>query len=273
MGLFSNNSKLCPICGGATPRLLAKKIQGEAICSNCASEIAADDELVKSWTLEDLRRHLVYREENKRQIDTFCATRSIDYGKEIMVDDTNRLFYIKQWAEENPPILKFDEITGYELEVGWHTVETWSRGMPRTPYQPPELGMMGTMVAVANAFGSKKDKDDDDSKSETIKLTLRLNNPYLKEYELVDASVFGDSMLDFQRDLNEEMTRVNTACNLIVSLTDAGAAAAFMGDAQPSAAQSTHQSVEDIKKFKELLDAGILTQEEFDAKKKQLLGL
>ena len=32
-------------------------------------------------------------------------------------------------------------------------------------------------------------------------------------------------------------------------------------------------SAEELKKFKELLDAGIITQEEFDAKKKQLLGL
>ena len=30
---------------------------------------------------------------------------------------------------------------------------------------------------------------------------------------------------------------------------------------------------EELKKFKDLLDAGIITQEEFDAKKKQLLGL
>lgn len=30
---------------------------------------------------------------------------------------------------------------------------------------------------------------------------------------------------------------------------------------------------DELKKFKDLLDAGILTQEEFDAKKKQLLGL
>lgn len=36
---------------------------------------------------------------------------------------------------------------------------------------------------------------------------------------------------------------------------------------------STTSSVDEIKKFKELLDMGILTQEEFDAKKKQLLGL
>ena len=32
-------------------------------------------------------------------------------------------------------------------------------------------------------------------------------------------------------------------------------------------------SADEIKKFKELLDMGAITQEEFDAKKKQLLGL
>jgi predicted Zn-dependent peptidase len=32
-------------------------------------------------------------------------------------------------------------------------------------------------------------------------------------------------------------------------------------------------NADELKKFKELLDAGVITQEEFDAKKKQLLGL
>lgn len=31
--------------------------------------------------------------------------------------------------------------------------------------------------------------------------------------------------------------------------------------------------IEELKKLKELLDAGVITQEDFDAKKKQLLGL
>lgn len=35
----------------------------------------------------------------------------------------------------------------------------------------------------------------------------------------------------------------------------------------------TISSADEIKKFKELLDSGIITQEEFDAKKKQLLGI
>ena len=36
---------------------------------------------------------------------------------------------------------------------------------------------------------------------------------------------------------------------------------------------SAPSPAEEIKKFKELLDAGAITQEEFDAKKKQLLGI
>ena len=35
----------------------------------------------------------------------------------------------------------------------------------------------------------------------------------------------------------------------------------------------TASNADELKKFKELLDSGIITQEEFDAKKKQLLGL
>lgn len=37
--------------------------------------------------------------------------------------------------------------------------------------------------------------------------------------------------------------------------------------------QSTISSADELKKFKELLDMGVITQEEFDQKKKQLLGL
>ena len=37
--------------------------------------------------------------------------------------------------------------------------------------------------------------------------------------------------------------------------------------------QNNDSAADELKKFKELLDMGVITQEEFDAKKKQLLGL
>ena len=41
-------------------------------------------------------------------------------------------------------------------------------------------------------------------------------------------------------------------------------------DIQP---QTQGSAADEIKKFKELLDSGIITEDEFNAKKKQLLGL
>ncbi|MGX4645690.1 DUF4429 domain-containing protein [Holzapfeliella sp. JNUCC 80] len=42
---------------------------------------------------------------------------------------------------------------------------------------------------------------------------------------------------------------------------------------QPEPQQATSSAADEIKKLKELLDQDILTQDEFDAKKKELLGL
>lgn len=41
----------------------------------------------------------------------------------------------------------------------------------------------------------------------------------------------------------------------------------------PKATSAALSPAEELKKFKELLDIGVISQEEFDAKKKQLLGL
>ena len=35
MGLFTNNKKLCPICGSPTPRLLASAVEGQNLCKEC----------------------------------------------------------------------------------------------------------------------------------------------------------------------------------------------------------------------------------------------
>ncbi len=38
MGLFSNNKKLCPLCGAPTPRLLSTKVEGMPLCKECAAK-------------------------------------------------------------------------------------------------------------------------------------------------------------------------------------------------------------------------------------------
>lgn len=62
--------------------------------------------------------------------------------------------------------------------------------------------------------------------------------------------------------------------NDIVTAGDARPAAAQPAAAQCSAKnENTLGTAEELKTYKELLDCGVITQEEFDAKKRQLLGL
>lgn len=265
MGLFSNKDKPCPMCGGATPRLLAKKINGQPICGKCNDEILADDERVDGWTLDDLRAHLAARQENQKLLENFTPTRTVEYEYEAVVDDANQLFYIKQWSVDNPPVFRFSEISGFTVEMGYHTVESWSVGMARVPFQPRATGgVLGGLAALAEVFD-----DDKDSKFENIKVTLKVNTPYLSEYELCDLSVSGSGQAAFANDMAREMAKVNTICNFIVSI--AGGTAPAPGAA--AAAPTVDRTADDIRKFKELLDAGVITPEEFDAKKKQLLGI
>ena len=60
------------------------------------------------------------------------------------------------------------------------------------------------------------------------------------------------------------------AVELLHSLKDNKSEAAPAADAP---AQQAVSAADEILKFKQLLDAGVITQEEFNAKKAQLLGL
>lgn len=64
------------------------------------------------------------------------------------------------------------------------------------------------------------------------------------------------------------------ATNLVQTLNPLDASAESTKDIPDNQRiQSLDEQLDILKKLKELLDAGILTQDEFDMKKKQILGL
>jgi len=113
MGLFGERDK-CPVCGEPVPRLMARKIEGQAICKKCDKKMSMEEEMTVNLTLEDFKKHLAYREENARLHETFHATREVEFlwGKKLCIDDDQKLFYIDQ-DDENPPIFKFKELKAF----------------------------------------------------------------------------------------------------------------------------------------------------------------
>lgn len=80
----------------------------------------------------------------------------------------------------------------------------------------------------------------------------------------LDKTFFGmQPGVTFRKKGNEMASRINEYLNQKI---------AECSKQSTTIVQQT-SAADELKKFKELLDSGIITQEEFDAKKKQLLGL
>ena len=64
-----------------------------------------------------------------------------------------------------------------------------------------------------------------------------------------------------------------TISDLLIERQDKAPAQTVIVQKQEPKAEPQKDTAEELKKYKELLDSGIITEEEFTAKKKQLLGL
>lgn len=264
MGLFTNNKKPCPICGEGTPRLLATEIVGDVpICSDCSFKISIGTVKVKDFTLDDLKEHLAMREENANRIkNEFRPNKSYEIGwTHLNIDEANKLFTIPLnmcGDTNNPPIFKFEELMGYDLEEENCVIERFNRG-DRAPLCTP------MMYAPVQQF-SLDPKVNQEHISRDFKLNLYLKNPYWDKVESSAGSATG-SRNSFQWEYSKhlgELRIVTMAIAAIIGMNLAGESDDH-GNADAVAG--------DLKKFKELMDAGIITQDEFDAKKKQLLGI
>ena len=80
MGLFTNNKKLCPICGNPTPRLLASAVEGQNLCKECAAKIDLPDGVLNSMTLDEFREYINCYDADKPLRDSFTETYRYDFG-------------------------------------------------------------------------------------------------------------------------------------------------------------------------------------------------
>lgn len=265
MGLFSNNKKPCPICGEATPRLLATKIADHTpICSNCGVKISMVDTRVSKLTVEELRDHLVLREENKNRLENdFRPTRIVPIGfTKLNIDEESRLFTLPLYMcgdVNNPPLFLFDELVGYELHDDHDLIESFHQGDDAPQF---------TSIAYAPRIHFSDRAGADDKKpleiSRGFKLILYLTNPCWDKVESNAGSVRAREFR-FHEEYLEHLANLRPVTAALSAIMGAGTA--------ENAQSSAKDTAEAILKFKELLDGGIITQEEFDAKKKQLLGI
>ena len=234
----------CPVCGGKLGLLNREKSADGLICAGCSSfffsKLGFRAAKQPTAALADYWAAL----EQRRKV--FKETDSIYDGDALFVsiDKTNRLFCFGHRGGDKGPrmIYSFDEVVGYESDAPDDlTVTETKGGIGRAVIGAAVAGPVGAIVGAATA---KTETHKAYSKENiSIRFVLPLGESNLP------TTVYPGGTTDFLR-----------SCKA--------------GAERPQVATSTASSAADeLLKFKQLLNMGAITEEEYNAKKAQLLGL
>ena len=256
MGLFGSKEN-CSICSQAVKGSKLKVSDG-VICSACIDKCAQDvqnKELllqIGNCSVSDFKKHIEFMEtENKKCLQVFKASSgSNDY---IKVDFENKLFYLPLKGKRDPFVYSFSDLINYELVEDDTTISKGGLGSAVVGG-----AIFGAAGMITGGILGKKSKDI----VKSMYITLSLNDPLLsyRKIELISTDTKKSGMI---------YNLCKKAGENTVALLDR-----ICGSVEtPVQPQTNISAADEIKKFKELLDSGIITEEEFNAKKKQLLGL
>ena len=122
MGLFGKlfEKKECDICGGEIGLLGNRKLEDGNLCKNCAKKLSPWFEERRHSTVEEIRKQLEYREENRGLAAQFTVTRALGEITKVLLDEQHGWLTVtsaSDLVEANPDILPFDAITGCRMDV------------------------------------------------------------------------------------------------------------------------------------------------------------
>ena len=230
----------CPICGQKIGFMLKSQVSDGVICSVCASICPSHP----TKTILDMQN---YWNTNKERQKIFSPTQKLKslMSEVVTIDFTNKLFVLGDISKMKvtPIFYSFDEVDGYEFEVqGQKTVTKKKGGITRAIVGGAIAGPVGALVGS----GTAKEETQTTGGIRVLKI-----------------------------DFNTHAGKTNRLCSNVptgfTNFLDECMAGKEEKNEQQS--QPINSFADEIVKFKVLLDQGIITQEEFDAKKKQLLGL
>lgn len=253
MGLFRKEE--CAICNkevGLNRIHIANK---ECICGECFKKAGFDISTpIKSMTIEDVKAAMIAYEANTKEFSTFNATKKV--GTFLQIDDNKKQWLIPVGKNKIPRVYNYADIIDYELLEDGDTITKGGLGSAVAG------GILfgGVGAIVGGATGKRKNKAVCNSLK--IKITVKdISNP-------VVYITFINSETKKNGFIYKTIYNSAQECLSLLQL---------ICDSQGTSYQNNDVTVasgaDEILKYKNLLDSGIITQEEFEAKKKQLLGL
>lgn len=296
MGLFSKKDP-CAICGGKVKGIFPSKIDGQYICSDCYGVTDLPSGAEKKMSVEDFRAYMTFREENAQLKQQFQITQAVDFGwfdTKFVFDMEKRLMCLDKSLDKT--IFEGCQIKSFVIKEDNSPIfEGSAAGLMRNPSIVPDrvadmsfqIQMFRTEVRLQEAARKLKGQDGQDDGNrlrfdvpkpfENFNVEIRFAHPY---WDVFTADMGGPGFDedfpdedDYLRDYKENFATMEQLALAIMQVAFPDAPVQSGQGSGTVSATAPVDAVAEIKRYKDLLEQGMITEEEFTAKKKQLLGI
>lgn len=306
MGLFTNNKKLCPVCNSPTPRIFPTSVEGMPICKECYRKIDLPDGMLKEMSIEDFRQYINFYNKNQVLRNTFTESfQSIDgyLSKKLLIDTAHGLFRLNE--EEKSLVFEASNLVSFRIlednmvlfESAGNVLKCYRSDIPkRVKAMSDEIAYLVMQIQLKEErerAERERQRERERNGEETTQSTyysepdielpvpleyfyveLTLDHPYWGEFQgkiygprfKRDCPSVGNYLESYERRTN----KLHEMASALMQMICPGAGEVHDG-ADTEAPKI--DAVSEIKRYKELMDSGIITEEEFAAKKRQLLGI
>lgn len=253
-----------------------------------------------SFNMKQFLEYRDFREQNHALKDQFHIDETVEFGffsEKFVFDYQNNLFCMDKGLDRT--IFHGSELESFLIsEDGAPLLEGSARGYIRHQSTVPQrindlLPQMNQLLLQQQMQETLERITNRENDTPTATTRIDLPEPFKKFYiklyfrhpywKLREFDRTGPTLIGDVPDLNQYRIEYNEDVEQLKRLADALARVAgfpLQGSTAPSAPAAAApapapavDAVAEIKKYKELLDAGVITEAEFAAKKKQLMGI
>lgn len=288
MGFLSRRRPPCPICGGEVKGLLPWRIAGQTICKTCAGHIDLPDGALSEMTMEAFLAYRAFREENGLLRQRFRETQRVEFAwytmEKILFDMDHGLFCLSDQVDRST-IFEREHIKSFTVyEDDKPLFEGSAAGL--VCYNSTVQAYIEEAAPRIQEWANASEDEYVPSVSEPIDqflIEIQLEHPYWKHKKVEMKGPRFDHIYPRAEDYLDEyqawVNRFDRMAHTWMELAFPDAPEQRMD--QPVPLMGTRASVfdrsvdvmEEIRKAKALLEQGLLTEEEFAARKRELLGI
>ena len=142
MGLF--DKKFCDICGEKIGLLGNRKLEDGNLCKDCAKKLSPWFSERRNSTVEEIKKQLAYREQNKEAVKAFRPTREMGMNwYHIYVDEQKGQFVVARKLDkaDNPDVINLSQITSCYMDIDEDRTEEYREDSEgnSVSYNPPRF--------------------------------------------------------------------------------------------------------------------------------------